>query len=589
MVRHRKIGFVLVMAAGLAQAVPAVGRPKRPRGGGRDEVYLSNEEFKKLDRFEAHALEKADKIYREGNYRQAGAEYETFLREHPRSLAIPYVLLRKARCLHKDDKRNEAIQQYNEVLDYFPNAAEYAGAALYYQGLAHWENGDEDKAMKHWARMARDEEYRKHRLAAGAINRLADSLAAKGHAESAVTYFWQIAVDFRHTNGQEAQYGRRKVVEHYVRANANEPKLRKFHEEARILAHGRKTDTEELLKSFEYWNNIRGKVEQYGRFKEDEGELRTRYYAYWAKQLDGKFPEEDDYRIAVAGFHLAADGDASSWMRRLDEQFDKGGKQDDPSRIIKWISIYRSRKPKMMEYYNKLAFDKMSNQQVTSLIKALYDAVGDAKMGKNAFYKLDLAKMSDGEKAGLARYLWDKDFDLGRDLCMSMKDKDRGKHELLLYYHGKRDAEKGIPLADHLIGVPEYASSALWKKAELLEWTRKYPQAILVFRQITEQPQNLWRIAGCYEKMGQVSKAVAQLSEVEAFFKQHSAQAAIRIAQVYRRAKLTKQCVAAYRRVLVKYPETSESSEAHNRLEGMGVTRIKGGVRDGKDDTTSGT
>ena len=186
MSKRPKIAFVLAAAA-LVWAVPAAGRPGRSRGGGREEVYLTNEEFKKLDRFEAHALEKADKIYREENYRQAGAEYETFLREHARSLAIPYVLLRKARCLHKDDKRNEAIQQYNEVLDYFPNAVEYAGAALYYQGLAHWENGDEDKAMKHWARMARDEEYRKHRLAAGAINRLADSLAAKGHAESAVT------------------------------------------------------------------------------------------------------------------------------------------------------------------------------------------------------------------------------------------------------------------------------------------------------------------------------------------------------------------------------------------------------------------
>ncbi len=584
MPKRPKVAFVLAAAA-LVWAVPAAGRPRRSLGGGREEVYLSNEEFKKLDRFESHALEKADKIYRDKNYRQAGAEYETFLREYPRSLVIPYVLLRKARCLHKDDKRNEAVQQYNEVLDYFPNAVEYAAAALYYQGLAHWENGDEDKAMKHWAKMARDKEYRKHRLAAGAVNKLADNLAAKGHAESAVSYFRQVAVDFRHTNGQEAHYARRKVVEYCVRSSPNEPKLRKFHEEARILHRGRKVDARQLLESFEYWNSLRGKVEQYGRFKEDEKELKTRYYAYWAGQLDGKFPQQDDYRIAVAGFHLAADGDVGGWVRRIDEQFTKGGKQDDYDRIIKWISIYGRRKPKLMEYYNKLAFARMDNRQITSLMKVLYDAVGDAEMGRNAFHKLDLAKMPDGEKAHLARYFWGKDFDLGRDLCMSMKDKDRGKHELLLYYHWKRDAKKGIPLADHLIGVPEYASSALWKKAELLEWTRKYPEAILVYRRVTEQPGNLWRIAGCYEKMGQVSKAVAQLREVEAFFKKHSAQAAIRIAQVYGRARLTKQCIAAYRRVLVKYPETGESSEAHNRLEGMGVTRIRGGVRDGKVDS----
>jgi tetratricopeptide (TPR) repeat protein len=557
----------------------ALAKPARYTRRSPDEVHFSNEEFKKLDRFEAHALEKADEAYRQKRYPQA-AEYESFLREFPRSLATPYVLLRKGRCLHNDEKRNVAIRQYNEVLDYFPNVVPYAAAALYYQGQAHWENGDEDKAMKQWAQMARDKEYRKHPLAAGAINRLADNLAAKENADSAVSYFRQVAVDFRTANPHAADYARDQVIRHHVRTSPNEPKLRKFYAEARVLK-GHKTE-EDLAKSFEYWDDLRDKIVQHGRFTDKETELGARYYAYWAKQLDGRFAGEDDYQMAVAGFHRAAGGDVTSWIKRLDDQFARGRK-DDYGRIVKWIAAFHAHKPKVMQYYNMLDFSKMTHGQITALIHALYDEVGDARMARNAFFKLDLAKMPDDQKARLARYLWEKDSQLGIDLCMSMSSKDRGRHELLLYYHSRNDLKNGLPLADHLIGVPEYASDALWKKAELLERNAKYAEAILAYRRITEAPANLWRIASCYEKMGKVDQAVGQLREIEAFFKKHSAQAAVRVAYVYQRAKLRDRCIAAFRQVLTKYPDTRESSDAHHQLERMGVARIKGGLRDRKE------
>jgi len=614
--KHATRVLLLVVGATLAATPPA---PAKPGGKPHPEVHLSNKEFKKLDRFEGHVLGKADKAYREGKFRQAAAEYESFLREYPRSFVIPYVLLRKARCLHRDDKRHLAIQQYNEVVDYFPNVVAYAAPALFYQGLAHWENGDEDKAMKPWARMARDKQYRKHRLAAGAINKLADNLVAKGRVEGAMAHFWQIAVDFRNTNKDEADYARRKLLRYYVRTSPNESRLRTFYQETHLRDRQRMTD-EQILESYDYWNRLRHYVSEYGRFKKSERDHKVRCYTYWARRLDGKFPEVDSYRIAVANFHLAADGRTDEWIRRIDEQFSRG-KTKDNDRIIRWMELFRAYRQKVLpyrdrldfakmtiaqvgsvvkilqravdgatakeaflKYYNNLDFAKMTNAQIVSLMKVLYDVVADAKMARNTFLKLHMAKLSDDDKVALARYLWGRDFGLARDLCMSMQNKDRGKHELLLYYHGRRDAEHGIPLADHLINVPDYAASALWKKADLLEWHKKYPQAILVLRRITEQPANLWRIAGCYEKMGQVEKAVAQLREVEGFFVKHRVRAAIRIAYVYKRAKLKDKCVASFRRVLTKYPDTRESSEAHNQLEDMGIRRIKGGVGDGKED-----
>src|SRR6185295_3966883 len=105
----------------------------------------------------------------------------------------PYALLRKGRCLQLDNKRFDAIKAYNEVLDYFPNALRYAGAALYYIGVCHWDNSDSKEAMKSWAEMASDADYRKHFLAAGAISRLADNLLQQGKLPEANEYYKQAA------------------------------------------------------------------------------------------------------------------------------------------------------------------------------------------------------------------------------------------------------------------------------------------------------------------------------------------------------------------------------------------------------------
>jgi hypothetical protein len=239
-------------------------------------------------------------------------------------------VLRKGRCLHKDDKRNAAIRQYAEVLDYFPTVVTYAAAALYYQGLAAFDNGDEDKAMKYWAQMAQDKGYSKHPLAAGAINRLADNLVAKGRAEPAAAYYWQVAADFRQAYPQAADYARQQVIAFYVRTSPNEPKLRAFYAQAWALKNQQFAE-EQLAANIEYWDDLRGRVAAAGvTFTDKEEELRARFYAYWAKALDGKFLDRDDYRIAVIGFQRLADKDVPSWTRRLDEQFLKGGKTDDP-------------------------------------------------------------------------------------------------------------------------------------------------------------------------------------------------------------------------------------------------------------------
>ncbi len=61
------------------------------------EVALSNEEMSKLDTFEGHTLAKADQTFNKKQYRQARAEYVSFILEFAKSKVVPYALLRKGR------------------------------------------------------------------------------------------------------------------------------------------------------------------------------------------------------------------------------------------------------------------------------------------------------------------------------------------------------------------------------------------------------------------------------------------------------------------------------------------------------------
>jgi len=541
------------------------------------EIQLSNSEFKALDTFEGHTLTKADKVFAAKDYKRAAAEYDSFILEFPKSKAIPYALLRKARCLHLAGKRYEAIKEYQEVLDYFPNAVKYAAAALFHIGQCHWENGDEEQAMKVWAKMAEDADYSKHPLAAAAISRLADHIARQGQPERAVAYHRQVACNFRRTNPKAAKYALDQVVHFYVRTQPNEAKLRAFYRDVRGFADRPQKLGADIESSRRYWGTVCGLVRIHGRFDSAQSELRRRYYQYWAGVLRGRFPEWDYYQLTVADLQRAADGDTAKWMKALDQQFERYQKPGNYARIVRWIALFARHKAKAMEYYDKLRFEKMTNGQIREAMRIFYERVRDEKMGRNLFAKLRLDEMPDTEKTSLERYFWGRDPEVVRDVCASFDDKELGQMELLRFYHWRKDAKNGVPLADQLVNVPRFAAEALWLKAQILHATKQYAKAIAAYQQCDNPPGNIWGIADCYARLGKVEKAVGQLREIENFFKDHAPEAALRIARIYREAGMKPQQIAALRNVLKKYPESRQSSNAHQELERMGI-KMGGGL-----------
>lgn len=572
----RKTITVLLVAAAAAAAV-TVARGDEP------EVQLSGAEFRKLEVYEGHALSHADQAYAKGQYRQAHAEYDAFILEFPRSSALPYALLRKARSLQRDNKRNEAVKQYQEVLDYFPNAVKYAAAARFRIGECHWNNGDIEEALKAWAKLADDKDYSKHFLAAGAINKLADNLLKQGRADEAVGYYTQVAADFRDANRDAANYAIEKAVYHHIRRDPDEEALRELYTDVGTFHHQRRKIEGDPAEDGTYWNYVRRYVWEYDRFGEDQGELRDRYYRYWAGVMDGRFAGWDDYRIDVIRLKQRYEKDTAAYLQRLDRQFADHQEPGDYGRIVKWIGVFgEAHTDKAMEYYRKLDFSKMDNGEIESLVKVLFDRVKNPEMAVNAFEKLDLSKMSDDHKHHLSRYFWHRDPDLVRRVCLSYSDRDRGLENLLDFYHWsaryrkRGHAKEGIEVARELVNVPQYAQSAWWRMAEMLQWTGQYDQAITAYRQADNPPGNSFRIAECLAAQKKRSAAVGELRQIENFFENHAPEAAIRIAHLYK-GDDRKQYIAELRGVLKKYPQSRQSSQAHQELERMGI-KTGGGI-----------
>jgi tetratricopeptide (TPR) repeat protein len=569
-------GRLFQILAGIAGVFLAAGVWRVDAGWENDErteVTMSAADFQKLETFEGHELAKADKVFAQKDYRGALANYSAFMEQYPKSVATAYVLLRRGRCLHLDNKRFEAIKAYNEVLDYFPNAIDYAASALFYIGLCHFQNGDAVAAVKAWTEMVQDADYRKHALAAVALCRLGDLFTRQEKWDDAAKYYIQASIEFRRANPEVARFTMERALGYLIRTKPDEPKLAEFYQKVETFQHNPAKPNEG-----DYWYAVKEHVRRFGAFAENEKTKRQDYYRYWSGMMAGKLPQNDEFQIELAEFNLMVDGDREKWNQHLDRQFAAYQTPKNHGRVIRWLRAFGEQKAKVQEYYAKLNFAEMNNGEIESLIQVLFDYVKDAAAARNAYDKIQQDKWTDGDRNRLADYVQHRDESLMERVCASMTDKNHGRLRLMRYYHWRRMADKALKLADELVGIPSYSKECHWVRGEMLQQTGKYPEAISAYQFSDRPPESLYRIADCFLAQGKVDQALTQLREIENFFKDQSPHAALRIAYVYRDYKKdTAQYQANLRGILKKYPASGQSNVAHEELERMGV-RIGGGV-----------
>lgn len=557
------------------------------------ETSLASAERAKLDTFEGVSIDKADKIFAAKDWPRAVAEYDAFIVQFPDSKVTPYAILRKGRSLQEAQKRFEAIKVYQEVLDFFPDDVTYAAAALFRIGESHMQSGDAPKAMKAWLDLSADADYVKEPLGAAALNGLAENLIQQGKADEGIERFAQVAVEFRKANPEAARAAIAKVVPHYVRTKPDAKKLRDFYVAVQTFQHNPRTTGPDVAADAAYWAMVRREIDENDTFTDVQKAEREAFYRYWAGQLQTALPDDDDQQIAIATCIRAADGDAAAWAQRLDEQFAAHQKAGDYRRIARWVGLFAADKAKADEYYRQLDFAKMTNADILALVYAIVENKGDSGLAANTFGKLTLAEMKDDEKQAICNWMRDHwqlpgTRDLALQACQGFSDATRGKMAALRYLHARcqphhshirapDDSRDGLGIAAEMQQVPDTAQEAFSLGGNLLQWSGKYEAAIKAYQQADSPPQTLFWTAECLAKLGKLEPAVAQLREVENFFKDQAPAAGLAVAYLYRDAGIKEKYVRSLRGVLKRYPKSGESSQAHQRLEEMGLP-IGGGV-----------
>ncbi len=310
-----------------------------PLERGGEEITFPSDAFAKLDNFEGLNLEDADKLYGKGDFKGAYAAYKAYSFEFAKSKALPYVLLRMGRCLHKLDKRNAAITSYQDVVDYFPDDVRYAAAALFYIGECHGQNGDEAKKTATWAKMVKDDGYVTQPNSGTALTYLGGAMEKLGKFDEAAEYHWRTATTFLQTNPSAAAAARDAVIFHYVVRSPNHDKLKEFYVAASGF-NGKGQNPDKPEEDTRYWSAVfdttlrpNGTTEQ-----------REKSCTYWTAKMGDRFTDDDSLRKQWCDAQMVHEKDRTSWVARMEKQFKQ--KPASLERILQWCEYYKA-DPKM--------------------------------------------------------------------------------------------------------------------------------------------------------------------------------------------------------------------------------------------------
>ena len=544
-------------------------------GGARaqTEVAISDADFKKLDSFEAATLNKANKVFIAKDYRQAVVEYNSFVVANPRSPAVAYALVRKGRSQMFDNKRNEAIRTFKEVVDYFPDDVLYAAAALYYQGACHFETGNPKKAVIAWKKMVDDPGYVKQVLAGPALVGIANELYREEKYADAAKIYEQAAVDFRKLHPEAARQAIERVSYTYIRLLTDNKKMFDFYTRAKTTRQNPETPDET-----KYWQDMPSMIGRCAVFSKEDDAKRIEYYRYWAGLMDGRFLNDNEYRLTWAEFRYREEGDIDKWVVRVDKQFVSTYKPGSYDLVFRFMEEFgkKDQKAKIKEYYGKINFAKMDNAEIFRMMKIMVGSLKDIPMAKSAYGNIKQEQWTDKDRDGFIGWASRVDEGMTLNAINNMRDIDYGRFVLLQFYHKPGvqvvdNIKKGLNVSEEVVKMPLYADTAQWLRAELFEMDGKLAEAIECYKISSNEPEKYFRIAEDLLGLKQKDQAIGELRGVEKFFEGSAPRAALRIAYVYQAWKEQANFIGALRDIMKKYPGSGESNTAHIELERLGI------------------
>jgi len=571
-----------------------------------EEILYPSKAFSKLDTFEALNLEDADKLYGKRDYAGAFSAYKAYSFEFTKSPALPYVLLRMGRCLHQVGKRNAAIKGYQDVVDYFPDDVRYAAAALYYIGQCHQQNGDTARQTAVWARMVKDDDYVAQPNSGSALVHLAGAMDKLEKYEEAAEYRWRTAVNFAASNERAARDARNAVIHHYACRRPNHDKLKEFFVATNAFGdrNGKGDNPQEDRR---YWDSALGTA--LGAKENKESVSR-----YWVGKFGKLFPKDDSLRIKLFNLQRVYEQDKEAWAARMDKQFalqpgtlrrvagwiehfnwdpslelafamKHGGPlvaETAPDERTLVISRMRWNRDKFFEKWVLPTVGSMKRDEKIWLMNRLRHPCGLHEQAKSVLRQVSLSGMDDKgiRDTGMFAGYYLPEEDVLRYFAR-MKDKlaatkARFDYFMSKSYHNNPMKEKALAEVPALKKSPDYAGQALsWTEATLLRDLGRHDEAIKAYRAANKQPDSTWAVTDCMVAMKQYGAAIKNVAGLESV-KATAPAACLKIAEIYKAAGDKGKEVEQLQLVLRRYPKSSQSSEAHQRLESYGVKIIGG-------------
>lgn len=542
------------------------------------EVTFPSEAFSKLDTFEGVTLEDADKKFKAADFNGAFAAYKAYSFEFAKSKAMPYVLLRMGRCLHKSDKRIAAIKAYQEVVDYFPDDVRYAAAALYYIGECHGQNGDEEKKTAVWARMVKDDGYVTQPNSGTALTYLGGAMEKLGKFNEAAEYQWRTAVAFLKTNPNAAAAARLAVIAHYVGRNPDHEKLKEFYMAASGF-DGAGRNTSQPEEDDRYWSVV---LDAALNLKGD-APTREKACAYWSAKMGDRFPQNDELRRRWCDAQLVHEKDTNAWLGRMEKQY--GSKPATIERVLQWCGFYKAEPKLRSQFFEKHVRDLLAGMKPGALMDLIAKLQRPLEMHEESqavMRSLKVGELSDEE---ISRYAslaapYQEEAQILSYLAR-IKDplfatKARFDYFLSRSHRNPPFMEKALAEIPELMKSPKYAEGLIWTKATLLQGLGRHEEAIAAFRTANRQPDSTWEITNSLVALKQYDQAVKTVTELESVGGATASKAAFRVADIYRASGDKGREVTQLRSVMKRYPKSGESSEAHNRLESYGVALTGG-------------
>lgn len=543
------------------------------------EILYPSAAFSKLDTFEGVNLEDADKLFKAGDFNGAYAAYKAYSFEFPKSKAMPYVLLRLGRCLHKLDKRNAAIKAYQDVVDYYPDDVAYAAAALYHIGECHGQNGEEDKQTATWARMVKDDDYVSQPNSGTALIHLGSAMQKLGKHEEAAEYQWRTAVAFLKTNPGAADAARKAVLSHYVGRNPNHDKLKEFFVAASGF-DGSGRNIENPDENVVYWSAaLRTALDMTG-----DAAAREKACAYWTAKMGDRFTDNDELRRLWADASFVHEKKQDSWQARMEKQF--ALKPATIDRVIQWCGYYRAVPKLRSEFFEKHAKPMLASMKP----KELMDLIGRLQHhhlqmpdeAQSVVRSIRTETLEDAEIqrfVGLAAgYLTEEEIirHAARIKDPMLATKTRFDYFLSKSHRNPPYMEKALAEIPELAKSPKYAEGLTWTKATLLQNLGRHEEAIEAFRSANKQPDSTFEIANSLVALKQYPQAIQTLNELESVGGGVASSASLRVADIYKHSGDKANEVSQLRTILRRYPKTKESAAAHDRLESYGVALVGG-------------